>query len=440
MNRKSDLFLSNWRTEINRKPLVVRGARQVGKTYLVESWGQNHFKNVVTVDLEKEIDLRQLFKNRDPKQIVAEIALIKATQIVPGETLLFIDEIQACTEALAVLRYFFEEIPDLHVIAAGSLLEFALKDFSHSMPVGRIEYLHMHPLSYCEFVSEVAGQELANIIRTSAEKTEISKVVHERLLGLLREYFFIGGMPEAVATWQKTKDLLRVERIHASIIQTIQDDFSKYKPQVPAELLRATIKYTAANIGNKVKYSGISRDHRAVEVRKAINVLAWAKLISTVVHSSANGVPLGAEANADHFKLIFLDIALLGHILGLKLTPLDQLMTVNEGSLAEQFVGQELLCSRPSYREPELYYWHREAKNSNAELDYLVENNGKIIPIEVKSGKGSSLRSMHKFLEEKKSDFGIRFNTELPINQPLIIGTRTAQLLSRPLYLAGATF
>jgi predicted AAA+ superfamily ATPase len=440
MKRRAEQFLSEWRDRPGRKPLVLRGARQVGKTYLVENWGGQHFKSVLKIDLERERDLHSLFSQPDPKRLLEELALLKGQAVTPGETLLFLDEVQACPPALAVLRYFFELMPDLHVIAAGSLLDFALRDFAHSMPVGRIEFLHLHPMSFEEFVEAVEGAALADYLDKISLGQAVSEAMERKFLETLRRYFFVGGMPEAVRVYVERKDLLEVQRVQTALVQTVQDDFAKYGPRRLQELMRKTYRHVAENVGRKLKFVNVSREERAADVRRALELLTHSRVVHVVYHTSANGLPLGAERDERQFKPLFLDVGLVNRMCGLDLVGTEELITVNEGAMAEQFVGQQLLCAAPLFEDPQLFYWAREARNANAEVDFVISRHQDILPVEVKAGKTGTLRSLFQFLLEKKRRRAVRFHLGRPAREEIKLPGDEAtkvQLLSLPLYLAG---
>jgi len=440
MKRQAELFLSEWMTRAGRKPLVLRGARQVGKTFLIENWGRAQFNSVLKVDLERERDLHGLFSRTDPKQLLEELTLLKGQTVVPGGTLLFLDEIQACPPALAMLRYFFELTPDLHVIAAGSLLDFAMREFEHSMPVGRIEFLHLHPMSFEEFLEAVEGSALASHLGRISLAEPVSEAMQRKLLEALRRYFFVGGMPEAVRVYVEGQDLLEVQRVQTALVQTVQEDFAKYGPRRLHELLRKTYRHVAENVGRKLKLVNISREERSAEVRRAIELLTLTRVVHLVYHTSANGLPLGAERDERHFKPLFLDVGLVNRMCGLDLVAAEELITVNEGALAEQFVGQELLCAAASFEDPQLFYWGREARNANAEVDFVISRHQDILPVEVKAGKTGTLRSLFQFLHDKKRNHAVRLHLRPPALESLKLPgdeSRTVQLLSLPLYLAG---
>ena len=445
MKRDAEIELVAWTDRADRKPLIVRGARQVGKTYLVEVFGKAHFPSVLTVNLEQKEDLHSLFDRMEATRIVQELSLYFNQPIEPGRTLLFLDEIQACPKAIACLRYFHEEIPDLHVVAAGSLLDFALREFRHSMPVGRIEYLHLYPMSFQEFLQAMGEDAVAKHLDAYHVGDDIGDAVHRKVRDLLRTYFFVGGMPSAVAAYAERRDLLEVQRALAFIATTLQDDFAKYGTRAQQRNMRYVLRYVPRNIGRKLRYVNISREARSADLRTALELLELSRVVTLVRHTSGNGIPLGAEASESYFKPLLMDIGLCNNLCGLSLPDASELLTVQEGGLAEQFVGQELHASGPAFQEHPLFYWHREQKNANAEVDYLQAHENQIVPVEVRAGSSGSLKSLQVFLSEKKRDFAARLNMDKPSIGSFTAaiggknGTRnlTYTLLSLPLYLAG---
>ncbi|NQT94035.1 MAG: ATP-binding protein [Lentisphaerae bacterium] len=445
MKRAAEKELLAWKDRADRKPLIVRGARQVGKTYLVEAFGEEHFPSLLTVNLEQKEDLHSLFSRMEPARIVQELSLYFNQPVEPGRTLLFFDEIQACPKAIACLRYFHEELPHLHVIAAGSLLDFALREFRHSMPVGRIEYLHLYPMSFQEFLVAMGEDAVAKHLDAYRVGDELGDAVHRKLRDLLRTYFFVGGMPSAVAAYAERRDLLEVQRALASIATTLQDDFAKYGARAQQRNMRHVLRYVPRNIGRKLRYVNISREVRSADLRTALELLELSRIVTLVRHTSGNGIPLGAEASESHFKPLLMDIGLCNNLCGLSLPDASELLTVQEGGLAEQFVGQELRTSGQAFQEHPLFYWHREQKNANAEVDYLRAHEDQIVPVEVRAGSSGSLKSLQVFLAEKKRGVAARLNMDKPSIGSFTAaigskgGTRdlTYTLLSLPLYLAG---
>jgi uncharacterized protein len=446
MNRKQLIFLKNWLEKPNRKPLVVRGARQVGKSTLVRLFAEQQGLALAAVNLERHTELQAAFTTNDPIELVNRFESLPSMPLINGNTLLFLDEIQAAPSAIPALRYFYEDMKEIPVLAAGSLLEFVLADHNFSMPVGRMEYLHMGPMTFVEFLDAVDEVKLANEIKTWNWEKPINPVAHQRLLGLLRTYFFVGGMPEAVDVFAKTKKFRNVSDVHNSIIETYREDFPKYGGSRNLTRMLNVFNFAARNIGKKIKYSNISKDEQSATLKKDIDLLCMARVIAKVIHSHCSGLPLQADLEEKIYKLIFLDVGLMNAICGLgwnTLSQLDDVRLVNEGAIAEQFVGQHLRDLLSSCPNRELTYWLREGKSLNAEVDFVVAFDNRIIPIEVKAGATGSLKSLHQFAGEKKSSLAIRFDTNTPSVQKVETVIRKAertipveyQLISLPLYL-----
>jgi predicted AAA+ superfamily ATPase len=446
MKRFAETYLLEWKNRKRRKPLIIRGARQTGKTYLVEKFAETYSEKFVKVDFEFDVAAHSIFRSKDPTLIKNELSLYFDTDIVEQRTLLFLDEIQACPEAIAALRYFYEKMPDLHVIAAGSLLDFALRDFPYAMPVGRIEFMYLNPMTFEEFLWATTPR-LLEYIRQWSLTDQISTALHSKLKGSLRNFFFTGGMPEAVASYARDQNFIEVQRILGAILTTMQNDFAKYGSRKQQIYLQKVMHYVAVNIGRKVKYVNIDRNVRSGFLKEAFHLLAMSKVVHPVARSDGNGLPLGAEASAMVFKPIFLDVGLVNSLCGLKLLNPEALITIHEGGLAEQFIGQELLNLEPFFQDTRLYFWNREEKNSNAELDYLLSHQNSVIPVEVKAGKTGTLKSLHLFLYAKALQFGLRFNMDRPSlgNFSAKVRLRNQEghleytLLSLPLYLVGQT-
>jgi predicted AAA+ superfamily ATPase len=422
MKRFIDQKLKNWKISHRRKPLILRGARQVGKTYSVEKFGKNHFDNFAKLNLERNPDWHRVFEdNLDAKRIIADLEILVQQKIIPGNTLLFIDEIQACPRAIMAMRYFYEEMPDLHVIAAGSLLEFAMKDIP--VPVGRIQFLNVHPLSFAEYLLACGNDEAAN--RVLAQPQKVTPTVHEYLIEELRRYFFIGGMPESVSSYVETGSMQESFEVQAEICETYRLDFAKYSGQADKHCLNTVLTAVAQSVSQQIKYSRLAEGYTNPTLKKAFGLLCLAGIIRKVPSVNPSGLPLGARASAKIFKALMVDIGLMRYLSGM---PVDveysksDLLDIYRGAMAEQFVGQELMLSQ---REG-LYYWSRRAKSSSAEVDYVGVMNGKIYPLEVKSGSPGRLKSLHLFLKTyKKSPQGIVLSArpyeELPEKQLIYI-------------------
>jgi len=386
--------LIDWKHHPRRKPLIIRGARQVGKTWLVENVLARQFESIVKIDLEKRKDLHVHFAgNLDCRTILNHMELA-SKRITPGKTLLFFDEIQACPRAITALRYFYEEMPDLHVVAAGSLLEFAFGEIS--IPVGRVQYLHLHPLTFYEYLLAIDREPMADY--SVLPPADISPSNQQMILEELRNYFFIGGMPESVKTWRDSGSMIETFKIQSEILDSYRDDFSKYKPHIDTTCLDVVFLNVAKSVGDQLKYTRLNAGHSGQMNRKAFNLLVKARIIHKIPDCDPSGLPLGATANQKKFKASMLDIGLMQRIsqvpAELELQQ-NKLLAMYRGKLAEQFVAQELLA----WHSSELYYWARNARSSNAEVDYLTVKGSTIYPVEVKSGAGGSLRSLHLMLE-----------------------------------------
>ncbi|MGK2906924.1 MAG: ATP-binding protein [Desulfuromonadales bacterium] len=417
MRRRQLAFLDNWLKDANRKPLIIRGARQVGKSTLVELFARQNQLPLRCVNLERHPELAEIFSGKNPEQIVQQLEFLPQMGLISNDALLFLDEIQAIPEAIAALRYFYEEIAALPVIGAGSLLEFALGDHSFSMPVGRIKYLHMGPMTYSEFLLAVGEERLYDFINGYEFGQEIGAVVHQRLLELLRSYFFVGGMPEAIAVFAESRSYKKVSDVHTSIIDTYRDDFPKYAGSRNLHRMLNVFNFVAKNVGVKVKYSNISREEQSVTLKKDIELLTMARVISKVVHSHCSGLPLQADLEEKIYKLLFLDVGLMNAICGLDwrtISQTDEVKLINQGAIAEQFIGQHLQAILSDKPNRELTYWLREGKVSNAEVDFVAALGGVVVPIEVKSGAAGSLRSLHQFMGCKKAPMAVRFDTQPP--------------------------
>lgn len=445
MNRNALKDLNIWKDNRGRKPLVIRGGRQVGKTYLIRLFAKNNFNHLVEINFERDPEISALFASKDPEKIIQLLELQFNIPIKSGQTLLFLDEIQAVPPVLSSLRYFYEEMPGLHVIAAGSLLEFALEEPTFSMPVGRIEYLHLGPLQFEEFLIAVGRDKLAEFIGNFSLADDIPGPIHNQLLGLLKIFLVTGGMPEVIAVYLKNRSWQQCESIKQSLLLTYQDDFSKYKGRVQHQKLVRVFKKLPLLTGQKFKYVNVDRHERSADLARALALLCQARVAYKVFHSSSSGVPLGATIDEKKFKVLFLDVGLMSTATGLNLLDyekVEDVMMVNSGSICEQFIGQQLLYSLQSYREPELYYWAREKKNSSAEVDYVIAEGTAVVPIEVKAGKSGALKSLHMFLRDKSLALGVRFNSDIPslleLKTTLPDGQNlNYQLLSLPLYLSG---
>ncbi len=428
MQRDALKHLGDWQKTARHKPLLFRGARQVGKTHLIQTFGKQHFKNVVTVNFEKQPAACALFEaDLDPRRIINEISLLgKNPPITAENTLLFFDEIQACPKAITALRYFYEDLPDLHVIAAGSLLEIGLTQAAIAFPVGRIASVYLYPLSFCEFLSAVGQAALRTHLEHVSLANPLSETIHEHAMALVKQYCLVGGMPEVVATFAEHGQLNACEQYQNTLIDTFRSDFAKYARQMHWTRMHKVFDYCARSIGQKITYSKIDPNEKSRDLSKALQLLAMAQVVQLVQASSGTGLPLSALASAKHAKALFLDIGLAQCIgqLQAELVFTKQLSQVNQGALAEQFVGQELLANAPAHQASHLYYWTTEAKSNQAEVDFLVQVKNQIVPLEVKSGPKGSLKSLHQFLKTYRLDHAIKVSA-----QPLSVEDHEVRVL-----------
>lgn len=451
--RRELSHLVHWSGHPARKPLVIRGARQVGKSTLVRQFAEQEGLSLLELNFERNPEFLEVFTVRDPSQILSALRVLTGHSASLETSLLFLDEIQAAPQALVALRYFHEEMPALRVIAAGSLLEFALADARFSMPVGRIEYCHLGPLQFEDFAAALGHTELVRYLQALSladiRKAPLLKPIHEQCLSLLRQYWVVGGMPEAVAQYATNRDFHDVVKVQRSIVATYRDDFNKYSHGTQNRLVQLVFDQLPVMVGRKFKYAQVSREHRAADLEGALQQLCMARIATKVFHTSGNGVPLAAEINPRAFKTLYLDIGLLSAALQLNILDLNKadITLINNGALAEQFIGQQWLHGGAYDETPALHYWMREAVSAAAEVDYVVTHGPQVIPVEIKSGTTGTLKSLHQFLNEKQRHFALRFNADVPsllqdarkltaAKSSELSGTQVDYtLLSLPLYL-----
>lgn len=430
--RDIDESLIQWKQSKIRLPLLLRGARQVGKTFSVINFGHRHFRNCVVVNFEERAEFSSCFTTFNISEILEKISILTDSEITPGETLLFLDEIQECPAAITALRYFHERLPQLHVIGAGSLLEFVFRSEDFRMPVGRVSSLFMQPMTLAEFMDAQGGDKLNGYLNKTHLEDSFDSLYQQEFERILRRYLLVGGMPKVVAAYLDKASSEELKTLQTSILQTYQMDFSKYASTAKHKYLKEVFLAAPGLVGQQCKYSHINPNIQSRDLKSALQLLVEARCLTPVYHSSGQGIPLAAQINQARFKLLFLDVGLMQRALGLEAELLlaENIEMVNRGSLAEQFVGQELLASQPDYEEKSIYFWAREKKSSSAEVDFLVVIENKVIPVEVKSGKTGRLKSLRLFLDEHpESPFAIRFSLhELSYYD---------RILSIPLYMVG---
>lgn len=352
--------------------------------------------------------------------IVQKIAIYINVPIEEGKTLLFLDEIQECPEAIMALRFFKEDYPGLHVIAAGSLLEFTLQELP-TYGVGRIHTLFMYPMTFDEFLNANNENGLISMKRQADSQHPLDAAFHEKLIEYFRIYLLVGGMPEAVLAWIKTHNFNQCSHIQEDIILTYEDDFSKYKKRVSPDLLRTTLHGICHQPGEKITFRQISADYRSSQIREAVRLLTLAGLVIPVIATSGNGIPLDAEANEKNMKILLLDSGLLLSVLQLEGNLAQHLVElimtgspqdlVNKGGLVEMVAGLELLRNKPCVQRQKMFYWEKSG-NSIAEIDYLDTFHLKVTPIEIKSGTQGGMKSLWQFMREKRLTEAIRCSFE----------------------------
>lgn len=411
MNRDIECELLHWKDDARRLPLLVRGARQVGKSYTVIKFGREQFEDLLEVNFELDPRYGACFDGSlEPQRLLDNVAAVSGHAVTPGRTLLFLDEVQSCPRAILALRYFHEKLPALHVIAAGSLLEFAMVQEDFRMPVGRVQYLFMRPLSFGEFLDAVRQSQARAQVRACLPAEPIPPVLHDHLLAQVRTYLAVGGMPAAVNEYAASGSVIRCGRVQATIAQTYRDDFGKYATRARVPHLRSVFSAIPRMVGRKFKYSAVDHNVQSRELKLALDLLERAGVVYRVKQTSGAGLPLEADADDRNFKVVFLDVGLMQNLCGLSGEALmaEDLLAIHAGAVAEQFVGQELVAGTEPFDRPVLHYWAREARTSNAEVDYLVAHGPRVLPLEVKSGKTGSLRSLHLFLKQYNVPCGIR--------------------------------
>ena len=414
--RKIDLELQQWSSEKRRKPLMLRGARQVGKTSAVRNLGRR-FKYFFEVNFENKDHsaAKTIFlQHSDPQTICSELAVLFGKPIVAGETLLFLDEIQNCTDAISSLRFFYEHLPALHVIAAGSLLEFALEEIP-SYGVGRIDSMFMYPFSFNEFLCASGFEIWANLIDGVTPESPLSMPVHDKIVEQLKNFLIIGGMPEVVAEFVGSRDFLRCQKILNSMLVSFRNDFAKYKNRIPASRINEVFSSVSHQVEGKFVYERVSQNLHNEQVKKSLELLLMAGLCYQVTHSSADGAPLGAGINPKYRRIIPFDTGIYQRILNLDISGIllsNDFETVNKGAVAEIFTGCELKKNASCHTDDELYFWVREKKNASAQIDFVVQCGSTIVPVEVKSGKQGKMQSLWLFMKEKNASYGIRTSLE----------------------------
>ena len=404
MNRFLIRELIVWKNSSNRKPLIIQGARQVGKTWLMKEFGKQEFQQVVYLNFESSSRLKNLFTiDFNIERIITIIEIETNQKITPENTLLIFDEIQEVEQGLTALKYFYEQAPQYYIVSAGSLLGISLQK-EHSFPVGKVDFMRLYPMSFKEFLDN--NNEVLLFEQLKGKNWEVLSIFHEKLVTALRLYYFIGGMPEVVASYLENKDLEIVRALQNKLIIGYENDFAKYAPNaiVPKiKLVWNSLISQLAKENRKFIYGQIKKGARAKEFEMAINWLVDAGLVLKVNRIEKPTLPLNAYADYDAFKLFLLDIGILNAIGNLDPKILLDKNTILEefkGALTEQFVCQELIT------KSELYYW--TASNASAEIDFLIQKQNEIIPIEVKAEENLKSKSLKVFVEKYGNKNAVR--------------------------------
>ncbi len=397
--------LSTWKRGPNRKPLLIRGARQVGKTWAVQEWCRQESLQLITINFEEQPRFAALFESDlDVDRIANEISLAFNASLGDPNIVLFFDEIQRAPKAITALRYFYEKRPELIVVAAGSLIEFVLEE--QGIPVGRVQSKFLYPLSFAEFLGAIGKDRLAQVIRAfdPSKPRPISDFIHQELLSCLKLYYRIGGMPKVVSAYLAHRDMRAVAIEQATLVRGYMDDFRKYARKSDWALLETIfLKMGMIAGGPQVKFASIDTQSKSTQVRRALLALEQALIVHKIRPVHTTKLPLAAHALDKGFKVAFLDIGLLHHLLGFDWTLVNHeadLTDIADGRFAEQFVAQEIVAARSDLSHYPLHYWSRPRAGSEAEVDFVIEHQNGPAPVEVKSGLKGRLRSLHLYLKE----------------------------------------
>ncbi len=397
--------LVEWKNKKRRKPLIIRGARQVGKTWLMKEFGRRYYEEVIYISFDNNERMKQVFTiDMDTERIVNALQIEAGKKIHPGNTLLIFDEIQEVPKALTALKYFYEDTPEYHIVAAGSLLGVALHAGT-SFPVGKVDFLTLYPLTFAEFLSGTGEEALVELLESRDFLT--INAFGSKLSDLLRYYYYIGGMPEAVQTWVDTKDLNEVREVQNELLFYYSNDFSKHAPTgtVPRiQMIWQSIPRQLAKENRKFIYGLIREGARAKDFELAIQWLSDCGLIMKSTRISKPGMPLISYMEMSAFKIYLLDVGLLaaqGNLAARVILEGQKIFEEFKGALTEQFVAQELLAN--GYQ---LYYYSKE--NSSGELDFIVQKDDRIIPLEVKAEENLQAKSLREYYKKYKPDIAVR--------------------------------
>lgn len=436
-NRNILNILNKWKISPDRKPLIIRGARQTGKTVAVHQFGES-FSTYVYLNLEKEADKNLFEKGHDLEEMIQAIELATKKSLKANDTLLFIDEIQNSPNALKMLRYFYEDYPFIHVVAAGSLLEAVMRRDGFSFPVGRVEFAYLHPVTFDEFLMALGEGALLKALQSVTLAKPPSKAVHDMALKLFRQYMLVGGMPEVVAVYARDRSLLALGPVKEGLLTSFEEDAVKYSKDAQVKYVRHVIHQAPFHAGERVTYEKFGRSSfHSREMKQAFDLLEYAMIVQRVYGSPDTSPPMQPNTNISP-KLLFLDAGLIVHKLGLSddAVFVEDLNDLFRGTLAEQMVGQTFIAMNRERRAIPCF-WYREKQGSIAEVDYLIQVGSRLIPVEVKSGTSGRLKSLHQFMQASPCDKAVRLYSGELCTEKIQVNGKTFQLHSIPFYLQG---
>lgn len=431
MYREITQKLQKWKDDKRRKPLLITGVRQCGKTYIINDFGKSYFDNMLRVNFESQPGLSDIFEyDLVPKRIIKELELLTKTKIVPGETLLFFDEIQECPKAITSLKYFCEEMPEMHIVGAGSLLGVALNKSSISFPVGKVNRMQLYPMNFKEFLIACDEKELVELLKDWSVKRSIPDQIKDKMESLLKTYYIVGGMPEVVKTWIETNNYDEVDSLQKEILEDYSDDFSKHAPASEVPKIRwiwDSIPVQLSKENKKFVFSHVKEGKRWLELEDGLQWLKNAGLIYQLELVENPEIPLSNCANKTYFKVYMSDVGLLRARAGVSAESIllgNELYMRFKGAFSENYVYQELISQG---KTP--FFWR---SGNTAELDFIYEDKDGIVPVEVKSADNTQAKSYKMFCEKYKPKYGFKLTLK-NIAENMCADTRTVSL---PLYMA----
>ncbi len=434
-----------WRSDPARQPLLVHGARHVGKTHLIVNTGQDFFGNLVRIDFERDPELDQLFACQSPREICELLELRLNERIEPGSTLLFLDEIQLAPRAAAALGRFAAELPELHVVAAGSLPALAPGTGALAAPTRRLDHFHLGPMAFDEFLYAIGQSRMGALLAILRVGEPLPDATHAELTRLARQYLCVGGMPSVVAARANGGSLHDCAETQRAVAADLRDNFGRWGGRFDPVRVSAVFNRLPARVGSRFTYAALVPGGRGRDLKPILDALCEARICSRVPYARCTEVPLGSATSPRQFRLLLLDVGLLAEASGLNLADLEQasdILAVRGGALCRQFVGQHLLHSKTPLFEPELHCWGREARTSLAEVDYVLAESGHVIPVAIRTGKTGTLRALHHFVHELKPPLAVRLHTDRPAVEDVTARLPGGQgvtypLISLPWYMAG---